>query len=72
MSDIKKAWLVCSMDNFPISDDEGKTREFKSEQAAVKAAKDHVNNTEDSEAWVYALSFVIERPDIEPTVTKVK
>lgn len=72
MSEIKKSWIVCAMDGFPVTDDAGKVREFNSEKAAVKVAKEHVNGTEESEAWIFQLSHVVERPDVEPTVTKLK
>jgi hypothetical protein len=70
---IKKDWMVCDMENTPLYDEDlGEPETFSTEKAAIKRAKEHVQTSQDSEAWVYCLSHVVSRPDTEPVVEAVK
>lgn len=71
MSNIKKAWVVVGMDGNILFDDHGDPQEFKSEAAAIKRAKTHVVNTDNTEAWVFVLTHVVSRSD-DATVERVK
>lgn len=68
---ILATWIVCGMDGNPLYDDD-KPKEFKSAASALKLAKEHVQFSEDDEAWVFKLSHVVSRPKIEPEVEEVK
>lgn len=69
---IKASWIVCSMDGNQICKDCGDPEEFSSEKTAIKRAKLWVQTSGDEEAWVFRLSHVVIRPDVEPTVEIVK
>jgi hypothetical protein len=70
---IKRAWIVCGFDGHPLIDEKTDApAEFKSEAAAIKRAKDWVKTSGDDEAWIFRLSHVVSRPDVEPTVEAVK
>lgn len=70
---IKKSWIVCDMDGDPLRDDDtGEVRDFNSEVAAIKAAKAHIKDGGNDEAWVYTLTHVVARPEAEPTVDVVR
>lgn len=73
MAETKVSWIVCSMDGNVLFDpDKDEAQEFSTEKAAIKRAKEWVGTSEDDEAWVYRLSHVVSRPDVEPTVKAVK
>jgi hypothetical protein len=69
---IKATWIVCNMEGWPLTNALGHAVEHKTERKAITAAKLWAKTSEDSEAWVYKLSHVVERPDADPTVTPVK
>lgn len=50
----------------------GNTAEHKREKAAVTAAKELLNDSGHTEVYVWRLSHVVSRPDVEPDVEKVK
>lgn len=69
---IKATWIVCDMEGQPITDnDTGEVREFTSHGAALKLAKQHVQSSQDDEAWVFKLSHVVSRPTAEPIIDVV-
>lgn len=69
----KKVWIVCAMSGDVLYDDKTQQpAEFKTEAAAIKRAKEHVQEDADEEAWVFALSHIVSRPDVEPDVEAVK
>jgi hypothetical protein len=71
-SKIKVVWIVCDMDGTPLlNEDTGIVREFSSHGAALKVAKEHVNTSQDDEAWVFKLSHVVSRPTGEPIIDVV-
>lgn len=70
---IKPTWIVTDMDLNPLYD--GKlemNREFATEKAAIRAAKDEVRISEGDEMWVWRLSHVVSKPDAEPDVKAVE
>lgn len=69
---VKAAWVVSSMDLCILCDDHGEPQEFATEKAALKKAKEWVQTSEETEAWVFKLSHLVSRPDTEPTVEAVK
>jgi hypothetical protein len=71
-SKIKPVWIVCDMEGNVLTDDTGEHREFKTEKAAIKRAKQWIGESADDEAWVYRLSHVVSRPAIDPDVDVVK
>ncbi len=70
--DIKKTWIVVGADDCPIYGDDDKLKEYRTAKAAVAAAKKHLATANYDEVWVYGLTHVIARPDVEPTVDVIK
>jgi hypothetical protein len=68
---IKVVWIVTGQDNAPFGSS-GVIEEFSTERTAIKRAKLWVQTSEDTEAWIFRLSHVVSRPDVEPIVEIVK
>lgn len=67
-----KTFILWSNEGFYISnEDDGDPKEYRSEAAALKAAKGRVKDSGDEEIWVYHLTHVVSRPDAEPDVEKM-
>jgi hypothetical protein len=71
---IKPAYLVTDMDCMPRTDLNMDALEYKTERAALKAASEALANTEgqDAEVWVWRLSHVLMKPDVDPVIERVK
>lgn len=71
---IRGTWyMITDMDGCPqFVEDADFASEFKSEKAALKAAKEKLGNSCESEVWVWKLSHVVSSPDVEPTIDVVK
>lgn len=68
----KATFIVTNMDFSPTFYADGDTAEHKTEKAALAAAKEFLNDSGHEEVWVWRLSHVVSRPDVEPDVEKVK
>jgi hypothetical protein len=67
-----KTFILWSNEGFSITnEDTGEPKEYRSEAAALKAAKARVKDSGDEEIWVYHLTHVVSRPDAEPDVEKM-
>lgn len=67
-----KTFILWSNEGFAITnEDSGEPQEYRSEAAALKAAKGRVKDSGDEEIWVYHLTHVVSRPDAEPDVEKM-
>ncbi len=72
---VKAAYLVTDMDFNPTYDESTReSTDHKTEKAALKAAKNMLSNSEgqDAEVWVWRLTHVLSKPDIEPVIDVVK
>lgn len=67
----KAAYIVTDMKNTTHCID-GIEQEFSTEAKALKAAKEKLNSGSDSEVWVWRLSHIVSKPDIEPDIEKVR
>jgi len=68
----KNFYIVTDMDCNPAMNDAGQNMEFTTEKAVLKVAKERLKGSPDDEVWVWKLSLVVSRPDVEPVVTKYK
>ena len=67
-----KTYILWSNSGYPICQEQtDQPKEFRSEAAALKAAKGRVKDSGDEEIWVYYLTHVVSRPDAEPDVEKM-
>lgn len=72
MANPKKTFILWSINGYPITDENtGDPHEYRSEAAAIKAAKGRVKDSGDDEVWIYHLTHVVSRPDAEPDVEKM-
>ena len=69
---IKRTYLIQDISGrMLLNDMTGEPQEFGNEKVALKAAKDHLSRISGDEVWVFRLSHVVSRPDIEPDVEEV-
>ncbi len=71
MSNIKATFLVTDMDLAPSYNEEAYYCEHKTEKAALAKAKEMLAAGSDDEVWVWRLSHIVSRPDIEPDIERV-
>ena len=69
---IKPVWIVLDMEYSPRCKVDGGIAEFKNEKSALAFAKDYMQRREDDECWVFKLSHVLSKPEIEPIIYVVK
>lgn len=67
----KVAYIITDMDITPEYNGTENV-EFATEAKALKAAKAKLNGGSDDEVWVWRLSHVVSRPEVEPNVEKVR
>lgn len=74
MSDIKPVYIVTDMNFVPSSDVDCNTLEFKTERLALKDATRRLADSEgdDAEVWVWKLTHVLSKPDLDPIIERVK
>lgn len=67
-----KTFILWSNGGYPICKEHtDEPAEYRSEAAALKAAKGRVKDSGDEEIWVYHLTHVVSRPDADPDVEKM-
>jgi hypothetical protein len=69
---IKPSYIVTDMELNPSFDKDGKNSEHKTVKSALAAAKELLMDTNSDEVWVWRLSHVVSKPDVEPDVDEVK
>lgn len=72
---VKASYLVTGQDLQPTYDPkDGESVDYGSEKKALDAAKELLANTEGqaAEVWVWKLSHVLSKPDVEPVIERVK
>lgn len=73
---IKTAYIVTDMDLEPTYDPKGHGErvDFGTERAALRVAAERLANSEgqDAEVWVWKLSHVLSKPDVDPVIDRVK
>lgn len=73
---IKPSYIVTDMDLEPTYDPQGDGDriDFSTEKAALKAARERLADTEghDAEVWVWRLSHVLSKPQVDPVIEAVK
>jgi hypothetical protein len=74
VSTIKSVYIVTDMDFVPNADENCLTTEFKTERSAIKAATERLSDSEgdDAEVWVWKLTHVLSKPDLDPIIEIVK
>jgi hypothetical protein len=69
----KATFLITDMDCLPEYNEDGsQIIEYPTEKTALKAAKEKLKNSCESEVWVWRLSHVVCEPDVEPIVEVIK
>lgn len=71
---IKPAYLVTDMDRTPTHDETGEFCDYPTEKKALAAAKDRLAYSEgqDAEVWVWRLSHVLSKPQVDPVIDRVE
>jgi hypothetical protein len=69
---IRATWIVCDTEGFVQCDDEtAEPVEYKTAEAALKAADAQLRHSDDDERWVYKLAHVVMR-DVSTSIEDVK
>jgi hypothetical protein len=75
MTAIKPTYIVTDMDfALAMHPDTGDLMEFKTERTALKEATQMLANSngDDTEVWVWRLTHVLSKPDLDPVIAVVK
>jgi hypothetical protein len=71
---IKATYLVTDMEYVPSWNEGGEPVDHKTEKEALRVAADRLANAEgqDAEIWVWKLSHVLMKPEVDPVIERVK
>ncbi len=71
---IKATYLVTDMEYAPSWDDDCQPIDHKTEKEALRVAANRLANIEgqDAEVWVWKLSHVLSKPEVDPVIDIVK
>jgi hypothetical protein len=74
MMTIKATYLVTDMGYVPSWDEDGDPVDHKTEKEALRVAADRLANEQgqDAEVWVWKLSHVLSKPEVDPVIDRVK
>ena len=68
----KPTYIVSDMALKLRADENSAVVEYKSERAAIAAGKELLQTTTNDEVWVWKLSHIISRPQVEPNIEVVE
>jgi len=71
---IKATYLVTDMEFVPSCDEDGNNVDHKTEKEALRVAADRLTyeQGQDAEVWVWKLSHVLSKPEVDPVIDAVK
>lgn len=72
MKKVKPTWLVITMDYEMVPDKHGYPAEFKTERSALSAAKKALEDSCDSEHWIFRLTHIAGKPKIKVEIDPVQ